>query len=279
MKKFCAKFLMVFVLAAVMVVPSSGFAADIALWLDGYTTDGGNGIATAIRTVYGVGSYDLVTTAQLETVGFLNSYKSVVVSRYDASFGTSMSQLAANNIAAYVGARGPAQGAVAIFTNDAADNLLNAGVGDPFDPNINQLFFNALGFALASGHGYIGEFNGAVMAMDSNSAGWAHMGLLQGNASGTYGVGPMQFVYDVGPIGSGHPIDAGVTFPFTDADVTTFRTDITGYDPNTVVDIYRDNGLPAVLANAAAIHGVPEPSMMFLFGVALAGLGVFRKKF
>ena len=91
-----------------------------------------------------------------------------------------------------------------------------------------------------------------------------------------------QFVYNVGPIGSGNPIDAGVTFPFTDGDTSTFLTDITGANPNNIVDIYTSpgiNGEPAVLANSFAINpGVPEPATWAMMLLGFAGLGfAFRR--
>jgi hypothetical protein len=142
------------------------------------------------------------------------------------------------------------------------------------------LFVNAATFAVQSGHGYIGEFNGAVMAMSSNSAGYPAIGLLPGSADGVHAFGP-QFTYDVGPIGSGNPIDAGVTFPFTDGDSSTFLTDITGADPNNIVDIYTSPGIdgePAVLADHFVISGgggptVPEPSTWAMMIVGFAGMG------
>jgi hypothetical protein len=254
-------------------------APEFAVWLDGNTTPGGggNGILTSLDHAFGVGDYSLVTTANLETPGFLNSFKSVIVSRFDASFGTSLSPLAATNVAAYVGS-GAGQGAVAAFTNDASDNFF--GGADQFDANLNQLFVNAATFAKASGHGYIGEFNGAVMAMTANTAGFAALGLLPGSASATRGYGP-QFVYNVGPIGAGNPIDAGVTFPFTDADTSTFLTDVTGANPNNIVDIYTSSGIngePALLANQAAIGAVPEPASLAVLGIGLASLAAVRRR-
>lgn len=278
------------VCAALTATPIAASAAPtFAVWLDGNTTPGGggNGILPSLTNTYGVGSYTLVSTANLETPGFLSSYSAIIVSRYDAGFGTSLSAAAAANVAAYVGS-GATQGGVAAFTNDLADNLFGATGGDPFDTNLNQLFVNATQFAAASGHGYVGEFNGAVMAVSSNSAGFASLGLLPGSASSLGGYGP-QFFYGVGPIGTGNAIDAGVTFPFTDSDNTTFLTRITGVDPNNVVDVYTSNdsinGLPAVLANQFVISGgggggggtsVPEPASLALLGISFAGVGALR---
>jgi len=237
---------------ACLALPTASTAAPkFAVWLDGNLTagGGGNGILTSLDHAFGTGSYTLVTTAQLETSGFLASYQALIVSRYDASFGGALSTLARTNVAAWVGT-GAAQGGVALFTNDLADNLYGATTGDPFDANLDRLFVNAATYAAATGHGYIGEFNGSVEAMA--------MGLLPGTANAVHGTGGSSdghFHFDVGPIGASNPIDSGVTFPFTDLDTSLFRTDITGSPSANIVDVYDDNGLPAVLANSAVIRG------------------------
>jgi hypothetical protein len=260
----------------VTAIPSSSYAVNFAVWLDGSTSSGGNGIPSSLENAFGLGSVTLVTTANLETPGFLSAFDTVIISRENSNFGTFLSPLAAANVAAYVGS-GSSQGAVALFTNDAADNFFGATTGDPFDPNLDKLFINAATFAAATHHGYIGEFNGAVQAMTSNSAGATPLGLLPGMASSTYTASTPDghFHYDVGPIGAGNPIDAGVSFPFTDSDTTLFRTDITGALSGNIVDVYGDNGLPAVLANSAAIHGVPDTGSTLLYlGIAcVVGLG------
>jgi hypothetical protein len=231
-----------------------------AVWLDGYTSDssgGGAGILTSLTHAFGAGSWQLVSTSQLDTPGFLsaNGFNVVIVSRYDSSFGTSLDATAAANISAYVGpANSPTQGGVVTLTNDAGDNFYGATSGDPYDANLDRLFTNGVQFAANTGHGYVGEFNGAVMAMTSNTAGFAAIGLLTGSADPVHWT-PPPFVYEVGPIGSGNPIDNGITFPFTDTDDTTYRTDITGGLASNIVDTYQDNGLPAVMANHAAIEG------------------------
>ena len=194
-KSFIGRFIPIFGAALLLLaVPSRALALSYAVWLDGQTTDGGNAIPSRLAAL-GF-TVTLVTTAQLETAGFLNSFDAIAVSRYDSSFGSFMSSAAAANVAAFVGS-GAIQGGVAVFTNDMADNLLGSGSGDPYDPNLDALFANAATYAAASHHGYIGEFNGAVMAMSSNSAGAPAMGLLQGSADAVHGYGP-DFTYGVG---------------------------------------------------------------------------------
>ena len=267
-------------------MPATASATEFAVWLDGNTTPGGGGnpILSEITQYFGAGSDQLVSTAQLDTPGFLNSFSTVVVSRFDAGFGTSLNAAAAANIQAYVGS-GASEGGVALYTNDIADNLYGGHEGDPYDPDLDALFRNGLTYAAKSGHGYVGEFNGAVMGVSSNSAGFAALGLLPGSATAVGHYGP-EFHYGVGPIGTGNPIDAGVTFPFTDTDNTTFLTQITDTNPGNVVDVYdsRDNinGLPAVLANQFVITGggtgstVPEPMSISLALVGVAGIGLAR---
>lgn len=228
-----------------------------AVWLDGQPTGGGQGILTSLAHAFGPNSFKIITNAQLDTPGFLKAsgFNVLIVSRFDSSFGGSVDAAGAANIKAFVGtANSPNQGGVAIFTNDASDNFFGSTSGDPFDPNLDRLFTNSVQFAANTGHGYIGEFNGAVMAMTSNTSEFLALGLLKGSASATHGTTP-PFVYLVGPIGGNNAIDNGVKFPFTDTDRSTFRTDITGGLANNIVDVYQDNGSPAVMANQAVISG------------------------
>lgn len=268
------------VFAAVSVTASAG--PQFAVWLDGNTTPGGGGqgILTSLDNAFGPGSYQLVSTAQLDTPGFLSSFKTVIVSRYDSAYGTSLSGASAANIHSYVGGPGAGQGGVAVFSNDASDNLFGSVSGDPYDPNLDKLFINAVKFAAASGHGYIGEFNGAVAALATNTAGFNSADLLVGNASGLHRYGP-QFTYDIGTPGAGAAIYSGVTLPFTDSDNSTYLTDITGYDPAQFVLQYTSSGIagePAILANSVIINGVPEPAAIALFGFGLTAFAVARRR-
>ena len=210
-----------------MVAPSRGSAAQFALWLDGNTTPdgGGNGIPFSLTAAFGASSFTLITNAQLDTPGFLSGFDAVIISRFSFGPGTALSTASVTNIQNYVG-KGPNQGGVATFTNDAADSLCNPALfscspnADPYDPNLNQLFVNAVTLAAATHHGYVGELNGAIMAFTSNDSGFLPaIGLLTGTSTGVKAVDqgptkpPVGFIYEEGPIGTGHPIDQGITFP------------------------------------------------------------------
>lgn len=77
---------------------------------------------------------------------------------------------------------------------------------------------------------------------------------------------PVGFIYEEGSIGTGHPIDQGITFPFTTNELTLFLGFVTSFDKANVVDKYGDNGLdslagvPAIVANKAVIDGVAPPA-------------------
>jgi hypothetical protein len=267
---------------AVAGATSASAGPQFAVWLDGNTAagGGGQGILTSLDNAFGAGSYQLISTAQLDTPGFLSSFKTVIVSRFGSSFGSSLSAASAANVHSYVGGPGAGQGGVAVFTNDASDNLFGSVSGDPYDANLNALFINAVKFAAASGHGYIGEFNGAIAALATNTAGFNSADLLVGNATGLHFYGP-QFTYDIGTPGVGAAIYSGVTLPFTDSDSSTYLTDITGFDTAQLVLQYTSsniNGEPAILANSVIINGVPEPTALALFGFGVMGFALARRR-
>ena len=146
------------------------------------------------------------------------------------------------------------------------------------------MFLNAATFAAATKHGFIGEFNGTVIALNS-------LGLLPGTAGGLHFTNP--FHYGVGPIGAGHPIDAGVVFPFVDGDNSPFLTTIvSGVNLGNVVDVFTSEGFviasdgssihaPAILANERLINGgnVPDGgSTAGMLGAALLTLAGLARR-
>ena len=75
--------------ALIALFAAPAMSADFAVWLDGNTTPGGggNGILTSLDNAFGANDYTLVTTSDLETPGFLNSFKTVIVSRLTLASG------------------------------------------------------------------------------------------------------------------------------------------------------------------------------------------------
>jgi hypothetical protein len=268
-------------LLAASLLPSIASAQKFAVWLDGDTSAGvatGDGALGSLDNHFGAGHWTLASNANLETPGWLNNFDTLIMSRVDSGFGvTTISATAAANIKAYVGS-GAGQGGVALFSNDAKDNWFGSSSGDPYDVNLDRLFVNAATFASATHHGFIGEFNGTFIGLNQ-------LGLLPGVAGTWVSNGGVPFEYIVGPIGAGHPIDNGVTFPFVDNDKTTFLFPITGALPGNIVDVYGPNsgraaGFPAILANERLIQGgVPEVGStlaMLLFGL-VASLGLKKR--
>jgi len=275
-------------LTALVSLGSSGINAaqpKFGVWLDGVTgPQPGDGILNSLNNAFGAGSYTLLSDADLSLS--LAAYHTIIMSRTGANFGnTSISAAAIANIQSYVGAYGPTQGGVAMFTNDAKDNFFGATSGDPYDANLNTLFQNAATYAAATHHGFIGEFNGTVIGLNL-------LHLLPGVAGGLSGGN--QFHYAVGPIGAGHPIDTGVSFPFVDGDQSPFLTTVTGADPGTIVDVYTSQGVvsysdntvgyvPAILANPILIAGghndVPDggATIGLLGGAILVLAGLKRR--
>src|SRR5438876_3978770 len=73
------------ILSAIMFLGAPTFASatnQFAVWLNGQATDGGNPIPNRLNIAFGAGAVTLVSTAQLETPGFLDSFDCVVISRF-----------------------------------------------------------------------------------------------------------------------------------------------------------------------------------------------------
>jgi len=272
--------------AAMLTIPTISSAQNVAVWLDGDLSNGGNNMVEDIDVNIPGANASLVTTAQLATPGFLSGFSTLVMSRYDSSFGTYLSDPnAIANIQSYVGLSGsPGQGAVAAFTDDAGDDLEFSESGDPYVPGLNQLFINAVHAGIVSGHGFVSEYNGAAQTFAANTFGATPLDLLPGDANFP-GYDSSAFIYNVGPAGVGNPIDAGVTFPLDDSETSTYMEVVTGVPAANIVDIYDGgdiNGDPAIVANAVSINGgtpgVPDAgSSMLLMSLSLGGIAAVRR--
>jgi hypothetical protein len=245
-------FLILCVAALGLFSAASSQAAVIAVFGDNATDDLLSSLGHTVS---------LVTDADLATAGFLDAFDALFVTRDGFSFGSGLSAGAAANVIAYVGATGN----VVLLNADFADDI--------GDPNTDLIYANAATFAAASGHGYVGEFNGAVMALASNSDGFLPLGLIPGAA------GPLGFdnggsggSVSIAPAGVGHPVLSGVTLPYDPAGVE-FGADAVGVPAGLVLATF-DGGNPAIIALAGTdVAAVPEPSSMVVF--ALGSMGVF----
>jgi hypothetical protein len=195
----------------------------------------------------------LVTDADIAMPGFLDAFAALVVTRNDAEFGSGLSGEAAARVQSYVGQTGN----VVLFPGDWADMVIITDPacdvsGDPEDAKVKQLILNAVAFAAASGRGYVGELNGAAMAVSSNANEFNPLNLLAGNASPVdEGFDDAVDTVSLTAAGMEHPVTAGVSFPFSPTEESTFRTAITGVPAANVLAVWADQ-VPAILARGEA---------------------------
>ena len=120
----------------------------------------------------------LVSDAQIAS-GILatGGFEAFYLTRLASNFGQ-LSELATNAVRDYVGSTGN----VVLLNCDCADAIFDFVGEFPPDPNVERIAANAIQWAAASGHGFIGEFNGAVSGLTSNSNGFNPLSLVDGSA-------------------------------------------------------------------------------------------------
>src|SRR5918994_491832 len=110
----------------------------------------------------------LVNDAQIATPGFLNGFDAFYFTRNGSEYGDGLSEAAAAAVVDYVGS----DGNIVLLHGDFADAFTLG------DIKIIELTRNAVDFAAQSGHGFVGEFNGAVSALTGNSDDYVPLGLI-----------------------------------------------------------------------------------------------------
>lgn len=221
--------------------------AAVAVWCDGFPDCVGNGTPAFINSLDGLTAM-VVTSAQLGTPGFLDDFQAIFVTRVDQQFGGGMPLAAATQVRNYVRPDDPDAGNVVLFAGDWCDNLPTSSVGNPPDSNVSQFIENAVRYAAASGHGYVGEFNGAVMGATTNEPGIQTLALLPGDASAVRMFDPSLNVITLTGYGDPFLTDM-IPDSFDGVDVTTWRTTVTRVPDENVVATF-DDGVPAVIATA-----------------------------
>lgn len=245
------------VLASTMGLAGTANAASFAVF-------GDNGIDNLINGLGGH-SATLVTNAEVETPNFLNSFDGFVYTRAGASLGTPLSAVASAAVSTFV------TGNVVLMLGDFADGIGNA--------TVDTLWGNVVNFAASGPKSFIGEFNGAVAALSSNSNATPPLNLVAGSA---------------GPLGSGNggsngnlntgaspdaaTILSGVSMPFNPASVE-FGATISGFVPGQVVAAW-DNGNPAIIAASANVPPpqIPLPAPIALLASGLGLMTLMRKR-
>lgn len=249
---------------AVIMCAAPANAASVAVF--------GNGQVDEYLTSLGY-STTLVTDAQLATPGFLNSFNAFFMTRDIGSFGTGLSATAAANVAAYVGS----QGNVVLLNGDFTDSLPNTG--DVPDARVQQIIANATAFATASGRGFIGEFNGAVSGLTSNSNGFTPIGLIPGTAGAlSLGGGGSTGDLVLTAAGAASPITSGIAFPFNPNGVE-FGASISGVDSALILARWgSQTGSAAIIARTGAAAPVPEVSGVYLVGTAIGAVVLLNRR-
>lgn len=235
-------------------------AQSIAVFGDNSTDD-------LINTMPGF-TATLVTDAQIATPGFLNSFAALYMTRDGSSFGIGLSPAAAAGVAAYVGTVGN----VALLNADFADGIFS-------DPFVVTLTENAVRFAAASGHGFVGEFNGAVSALTSNAEGFNPIGLIPGAAGSLGGgAGGSAGSLVLMPPGVGHPVTVGLSFPYNSGSVE-FGATMTGVAVPLVLATF-ENGNPALIARGGVARSVRAPLLGTggLVSLLLSVYGIGRRR-
>jgi hypothetical protein len=275
---FCGIIGFVGVLAFSFFSVHSAIAAKIAVFgdnsIDNFLAAQGNTVALVDMTLL---------EKPLNEQGSLNDYDVFIYTRKWSTYGEGLSLTAAANVKSFV------TGNVVLFMSDMADMIGSSEhLAQAVDINqyAEKALLNAVAFASANGKGYIGEFNGAALALSSNTSG-DYGGLALGLVQGTF-TGLKRYPLsnsDLDVLAPDHPVVAGLPDPWNMMGGLEYVYTSQISDPSYLVVASWTEGLggaqfPAIIASPAPseIVGVMEPASFFSLLGGLAGLSSISRR-
>ena len=252
---------------------------------------------------YGLTNYQAVLVSAADiTNGILqrttNPFSAFVYTRPGNQPGPNLGGVAAQKVRDFVGSPATGMGNVVLLNGDFADALQAPMLGGGLfsDPNVERLIANAVIFAAtpagpgeARGHGFVGEYTGAIAGLTSNEETAPQrtaLGFVEGNASQiSFSGGNSDFAIFTTPEGASHPVMNGFPTPYNPTPGTSvsveFGATITDVDPTLVVARYAgdtpgDN--PAIIVRSAVpvsdptLGAIPEPGTLVLLAPGLLPL-------
>jgi hypothetical protein len=204
----------------------------------------------------------------LNQPGSLNDYDVFIYTRNWSTLGEGLSSAAAANVKSFV------NGNVVLFMSDMADMIgsseHHAQAIDP-DHLAEKALLNAVAFASASGKGYIGELNGAAMALT--------LGIVKGTLTGLEFPPLSSSVVDI--LEPTHPVVSGLQGPWDMMGGLEYIFKSQVDDPSYLVASCTEGPggaqFPAIIATPVPT-GVPEPASFLCLLAALGGLASYSHR-